>query len=231
VVGCAAIALALVSLAWQPRAAARAATLQPGVGAAAALVVLLEGLIYLRLPHDEGYLLPAVPFVLLGLATWLTPARFRAVCAAALVSPFLFGVDVAPPKKGLTPATASAFALRLPVAHETVVIEPLRGPLLRDQAKRQRMQDMTARLEAWWPQRPAQFRLAAGGMIAMLYYLFPVDPREAPFARSYTPAERADAAARGIPIYALPDVAERLRLSEGPGATAGLLPLAGAESE
>jgi hypothetical protein len=231
VVGSLAVGLALLSIAWQTRGGERAARLGPGVGAAVASLVLLETVVYLRLPHDEGYLLPAVPFAMLALAAWLTPARFRTVCVALLVSPFLFGVDVAPPKKGLTPAHPSRLTLRLPVAAETVVVEPFRGPLLRDLAKRERMRDVERRLEAWWPQRPPRFRLAAGNMIAMLYYLFPVDPRVAPFARWYSTAERADARSQGIPLYVLPDVTHRMRISEGLTSTAGLSPLAGAESE
>lgn len=231
VVGSVAIALALLSIAWQPRGGERAGRLGPAAGAAVASIVVLETIVYLRLPHDEGYLLPAVPFVMLALASWLTPGRFRAVCLALLVSPFLFGVDVAPPKKGLTPAHPSPMTLRLPVARETVVIEPFRGALLRDFAKRERMLDVERRLVAWWPQRPERFRLAAGNMIAMLYYLFPVDPREAPFARWYSTAERADARSQGVPIYVLPDVTHRMRISEGLTSTAGLSPLAGAEAD
>jgi hypothetical protein len=68
-------------------------------------------------------------------------------------------------------------------------------------------------------------------MTAMLYYLFPVDPRVAPYARWYSAAERADALSQGIPLYVLPDVTHRMRISEGLTSTAGLLPLAGAASE
>jgi hypothetical protein len=68
-------------------------------------------------------------------------------------------------------------------------------------------------------------------MIAMLYYLFPVNPREAPFARWYSTAERADARSQGVPIYVLPDVTHRMRISEGLTSTAGLSPLAGAEAD
>jgi hypothetical protein len=64
-------------------------------------------------------------------------------------------------------------------------------------------------------------------MIAMMYYLFPADPHTAPFARSYSPAELADARASGIPVYVLPEVTARLRLSDGPASVDGLLPLTG----
>ena len=227
VLGCAAIALALVSILWQPRTAARAARLGAPAGWAVAAAVAYEVVLYLRLPHDEGYLLPTVPLLLLVLAAWLTPARFRAVCVALLVSPFVLGVDVDPPKKGLSPEHRAALEIRIPVARETVVVEPFRGAVMRDLAKRRRMQAVARRLEAWWPTRPPAFRLAAGNMNAMMYYLFPVDPHVAPFARSYTPAELADARAAGIPVYVLPEVTARLRLSDGPATVDGLLPLTG----
>ena len=227
VVGTAAVWLALLSLAWQPRAAERAARLAPPVWVALGSVVALELILYLRLPHDEGYLLPAVPFVLLALAAWLTPARFRAMCVALLVSPFVFAVDVTPPKKGLTPAATIAW--HVPLGRETLVIEPRRGPVQRDLAKRQRMQDVAAGLEAWWPHRPTTFKLVAGNMVAMLYYLFPQDPRYPAFARSYPADELRRAAAQGIPVYALPDVVDRMRIAGDGTAAAGMLPLPGPE--
>ncbi|HXS82756.1 MAG TPA: hypothetical protein VN896_08540 [Methylomirabilota bacterium] len=229
VVGCVAVGVALLSLAWQRRGAPRAASVNRVPAWAAAVVVALEGLVYLRLPHDEGYLLPIVPFLMLALAAVATPARFRAVCVAFLLSPFLFGVDVEPPKKGLTPATASAPSWRLPVAHETVVIEPLRGPVLRDHAKRERMLQVADQLERWWPQRPARFLIATGNLTPMVYHLFPEPSEGGHYARFYPPAVREQAQRDGIPIYALPDVARRMALNEHVQSIPGLIPLAGAQ--
>jgi hypothetical protein len=227
-VGCVAVGAVLVSLAWQPRGVPRTARVDAVSGWAAALVVAFEAVFYLRLPHDEGYLLPAVPFLMLALAALVTPARFRAVCAAFLLSPFVFGVDVEPPKKGLTPATPSP-TLSLAVSGQTVVVEPFRGPLLRDHAKRERMQQVADQLERWWPQRPPRFLLAAGNMVPMVYHLFPAPPAAFPVAREYPPAAREQARREGIPIFVLPDVARRMALSEHVRAIPGLLPLAGAQ--
>ena len=166
---------------------------------------------------------------MLALAAVATPARFRAVCVAFLLSPFLFGVDVEPPKKGLTPATASAPSWRLPVAHETVVIEPLRGPVLRDHAKRERMLQVAHQLERWWPQRPARFLIATGNLTPMVYHLFPEPSEGGHYARFYPPAVREQAQRDGIPIYALPDVARRMALNEHVQSIPGLIPLAGAQ--
>jgi hypothetical protein len=211
------------SLAWQPRRAARAAAMPAPVPLAAGLLVLLEAIVYLRLPHDEGYLLPVVPFLMLALATRVTPARFRVLCAAFLLSPFLFGVDVDPPKKGSTPIDSSPLAWRLPAGGESVVVEPFRGPLLRDHAKRERMLQLAAQLEAWWPHQPEQFRLAAGNLVPMLYHLFAEDPNLKRVARTFTPAEREQARAEGIPLYALPDAERRMARSEGVPAIPGVI--------
>src|SRR6185369_16264995 len=213
-VGCAAVGVALLSLLWQRRGSSRAATADAVSAWAVALLVGLEAVFYLRLPHDEGYLLPVVPFLMLALAAVATPARFRLVCVAFLLSPFLFGVDVEPPKKGLTPLTASAPSWRLQVSHQTVVVEPLRGPLLRDHAKRQRMQAVADELERWWPGRPERFLMATGNLTSMVYHLFPAPLAERPYARSYDPAEREQARRAGVPIFALPDVARRMALNE-----------------
>lgn len=230
VVGCAAIGLALLSLAVaRAPEAPRAAVLPRDTAIAAALFVALVLALYIRLPHDEGYLLPAVPFVLLGLAAILPRMRFRMVAAALLVSPFLFAVDVSPPKKGLTPGTPTAYALRIPVSAETVVLEPFRGPILRDLAKRQRISQVLDAVAAWWPGRPAEFRLMAGNLSTMLYHRLPTDPRLAPWVKSYPAAEREALHREGIPLYVLPDVVPRLRIQEGTLDDRALLPIAGAD--
>src|SRR5262249_47574501 len=133
------------------------------------------------------------------------------------------------PKKGLTPTRRSPGAIVIPVTGESVVIEPLRGALIRDDAKRHRMADVARQVAAWWPTRPAHFELAAGNPGAVLYYLFPEDPHRSPYARSYSAVQRAEAVAQGVPVYVLPDVVARMRIAEGPVSTAGLIPLAGAE--
>ena len=101
--GCLALAPALLLAlvrAGRPRHARAAPALPAMPGryrAAWALAVLLPVLLYLRLPDDEGYLIPVVPFVFLLLATWLTPRVLRALCVTLLLSPFVLGLDITPP--------------------------------------------------------------------------------------------------------------------------------------
>src|SRR5439155_16417555 len=81
IVGCMALACALV-LAWRDRAAPAAARALPPPAPAVAwswvLAMALVVALYLRLPHDEGYLIPAVPFALLGLGALTRAPVFRA---------------------------------------------------------------------------------------------------------------------------------------------------------
>jgi hypothetical protein len=225
--GTVAVAAVLVSLLAQPRHAARAGGVDRRTAWAALLVVGLEGAVYLRLPHDECYLLPVIPFVLLAIAALATPARFRVACVALLLSPFLLGVDVEPPKKGLTPLEPSRPSWRFTLSGETVVVEPLRGPLLRDHAKREHMQQVADWLERWWPGRPPRFLIAAGNLVPMLYHLFPEPDPDRRWARSYPPAAREQAIRDGIPVFVLPDAGRRMAISEHVSAIPGLVPLAG----
>ena len=225
--GCAAIGLALLSGVLLPRGVARAATIERREAWAIGTFLVLELLLYARLPHDEGYLLPAVPFALLVLASFVTVPRFRFVCAALLLSPFLLGVDVNPPKKGATPSASSPLALRFSVSGETVVVEPLRGPALRDRDKRVAQQRLADALEAWWPERPARFLLAAGNSAPMLYHLFPQPPYQRPFVRTFDARQRAEAAASGVTLFALPDAMRLMRAKESAAALDGVTLLAG----
>ena len=229
-VGCAAVASAILALPWQPRTASRAARLDRPALVAVGTLVLLESAFYLRLPHDEGYLLPVVPFLMLALAALVTPRRFRAVCAAFLAAPFVLGVDVDPPKKGATPSAPSPASLRFVLSGETLVVEPWRGPLLRDHAKRVRMQEVEEWLERWWPGRPERFLIAAGNLTPMLYYLFPEPPFQRHVERFLPPAVRERARLEGTPIFALPDAARRMATAEGVRTIPGLIPLAGSRT-
>jgi len=66
------------------------------VNAMSVTAVVVYAVIYLRAPLDAGYLIPAVPFVLLLLARIPRPA-FATVCVALLLSPFVLAVKDAPP--------------------------------------------------------------------------------------------------------------------------------------
>src|SRR5262245_55405908 len=166
----AAFAAAIVSRARAPSVPPLPARVQQ----AALLAIALELVLYLRLPHDEGYLLPAVPFTLLLAAAWAPRRWFLAACAGAIVSPFLFGVDVEPPKKGVPTPTRSPLAVARPVGSRRIVFEPLRGPVLRDHAKRVRARAIVDRVVAARATLPPGACLFAGVLNAELGDRLPV---------------------------------------------------------
>ena len=135
----------------------------PGLLAASAVAIAVCLLLFLRLPDDEGYLIPAVPFVFIVLARRCERRAFQAFCVAVLLSPFVLGVDATPPKKGVTPATRSPLARALrPGGREAFVIDPLRGPLLMDRDKRRAQMDILARARARWTRLPPDAVVLAG---------------------------------------------------------------------
>ncbi|MCB9768610.1 MAG: hypothetical protein H6752_10475 [Candidatus Omnitrophica bacterium] len=57
------------------------------------IVVLLYGTLYLAMPHESGYLIPAIPFVILLFGKILPKEGFRTVCILLALSPFFY-IDV-----------------------------------------------------------------------------------------------------------------------------------------
>ncbi len=181
----------------------------PLLPAALVLGVVLPLLLYIRLPSDEGYLIPALPFLLLLLAAGSTPRFFQAMCLVLVASPFLFGMDAVPPKKGVSPRDRSPGAMEFQIGRETMVLEPLRGPLLMDDAKRRRAMALLPRALEELAHLPSGGLLLAGQLEIALYYSAP-DDRGHPRYWDYLHRDELEAyLARGATVVYLPDV--RLR--------------------
>lgn len=102
-----------------------------------ALVVCYVAL-FLKLPLEAAYLLPALPFFLLWLAEVLPQRTFRVFCVALLIAPFLFTFRgaMAPPSPALWGLRVQGYAARLFWA----------GPLLDDALCRRRQHDYLQQL-------------------------------------------------------------------------------------
>ncbi len=100
---------------------------------AALLAVLLYGLAFLRLPLEEGYLIPATPFALVLLWRLLSHRAFSIGCACLCASPWFFylGRPAGTPWSGY-----SGLAVRVGPGEGSLLIDPLRGPILRDRVER-----------------------------------------------------------------------------------------------
>jgi hypothetical protein len=100
---------------------------------AALVSIVFYAAIYFRLPLESGYLIPAVPFVLLLLNRFLTRRAFQFVCAALCLAPYvgyLSGAGSGPPW------TYSDRTVTFAVAGRPFALDPLRGPVLHDYAER-----------------------------------------------------------------------------------------------
>jgi hypothetical protein len=181
------------------------------VTVAAALAIVAELLLYMRLPHDEGYLLPAVPFVLILSARLAPRAWHRAACVAIALSSFVLGMDVEPPKKGIAPETRSALALAVPLGAHRLWLDPWRGPLAQDHDKRVAARHVADRVIAAFPRPPRDTLVFAGVLAAELTARHPQD-RAAPWYTDYLLESdlRAQVAA-GKTVLLLPGARERVR--------------------
>ena len=189
----------------------RPASVPRGALRAAVVAVLLELILYIRLPHDEGYLLPAVPFALILAAQWAPRNWFRAACLGAIVSPFVLGVDADPPKKGVAPLTRSPLALTRDVGGHRVVLEPLRGPLLLDHAKRVRAERIVDRLLAARATLPPGAFVFAGVLNAELGVRSPPGHAEPWYEDYLSEADLRSMRASGRDVLLLPGARDRVR--------------------
>ncbi len=196
-------------------------------GVAIGLVLAL----YLRLPHDEGYLIPAVPFVLLALAARVPPRVFAAVAVALALSSFVLGVDIEPPKKGLTPRTRSPLAYHVArPGGETFVLDVLRGPALQDLDKRHRLVQVLDATLAAWPSLPPRARVITGLVAPALLDPIPLDPADPHYFNFLTRDELDRYLRAGDPVFYLPDTRGRTeRIAGYDPAALGARPLLPAE--
>lgn len=116
----------------------RAGAAVPGAGGgrartAWALAILLEFLLFLRLPHEAAYLVPAVPFVLLLLGSLLGRRQFIALCSLLVVSSLV--LKASEPGKPDSPRF-SVGSVRLGAGGRALTLDVLQGPLLTEHSRR-----------------------------------------------------------------------------------------------
>lgn len=181
-----------------------------------ALVIYVAG--FLRMPFDAGYLMPAVPVVLILAARLLARPAFVALCATLIVSPLT--LEVAEIGKPGSPAP-SRLAMTVPVLGRPVVIDPLQGPLAWDQARRRAQLRHRDRIRAATDAvagAGAEVRVISDGWTAFLG----VDHRAAAppggrFVHALDAARAAELRARGVRIFYLPEAQWNYRATHGVG--------------
>ena len=199
-----------------------------GPQAAWGLAVAVCGVAYLRLPHDAGYWIPAVPFVLLLLAGPLSSWPIRANAAALFASCLFLSVtseahvsQAGGPR--FFPFSDAAWRIDLPGGSsasggsnrsngsgERLVIDPLAGPLLLDSRRRRAdvayAHEVLARLRAL---APPSSTVLAGERHLHLRELASDAERDAwHFVDGLDGESLASLASRGTPVYWLPEQRE-----------------------
>ena len=131
--------------------------------------IALYTLLFLRLPAEAAYLIPAIPFVLLWLAIRLHPVLFLGLALDLVLSSFLFWIPV--DYEGLSPAPAVEQALPRSVARRARLARhwgkpSWAGPVLHTHARRLQQvkaRDAAVRAIASLPMRP--LAVNAGGYL------------------------------------------------------------------
>lgn len=97
------------------------------------IIFILHIIAYLRLPQKAGYMLPAVPWIVLAVGIVLTKKQIRIVAGLFICSPFFFGFNLTDSMRG---ASASFAAIKFNTAGQEIFMDPLTGPLWAERTKR-----------------------------------------------------------------------------------------------
>lgn len=107
-----------------------------GQTAAWLAAIALYVLVFFRFPHEAGYLMPVLPFVILLLARFQRRSGFVVFCVLLMFSPFFFSVSSRNWNEITGIPSYSEHALTIDIPGNQIVIDPLYGPLLLDHRQR-----------------------------------------------------------------------------------------------
>ncbi|GBC93142.1 hypothetical protein HRbin15_01629 [bacterium HR15] len=195
---------------------------------------LLTLLLYLRLPHEAAYLIPALPFLLIGLGTLLSRVHFCWLCLSLIASPFVLGIP-SPLTTSFVKPSPVAIVLNFDLTRlggkEVFWIDLLQGPLLLDYQKRLRWDELMRRtVERAGELPPRSLILCDAFRPGVLYYNRGRYP-ETMFVENFSRQDLRTWLQSGYVVYAMPGVRERVLRGHGFDIyEAGAIPLMGKEA-
>ncbi|MEQ1832602.1 MAG: hypothetical protein ABL977_06055, partial [Candidatus Eisenbacteria bacterium] len=205
VIGCLALGLAALRLLARRGRPPAEAALPAGAGAvlsAAVLAVVLELVLFLRLPHEAAYLIPAVPFTLLLAARALSRREYRILCVCILVSAFIAKVSE-PGKLNSVPADATSRRVRL--GGRELQVDLLRGPLVVAHLRRRTDLDYLARVRATARRQEGRSVIVAGEWLPALRVLAGgVHDGAARYVHTLTASQADSLRQEGVAIFDVP---------------------------
>ncbi len=132
-------------------------------------VVGLYGALFVYLPLEAGYLIPAIPFGLLLLSHYLSRPAFRIVACGLVLSPFLLGLDAKDRPWSAPPSPVSA---RVIVSGRTLSLDVLYGPIASDLMRRRAQRAYADSILAWSAAHESdKTTIVSGSWFPILAYL------------------------------------------------------------
>jgi hypothetical protein len=95
--------------------------------------VFLYLIAFLRLPHEAGYLLPALPFIFIILNLYMNPRLYRFFYFGAILSSFMFSISLSETELN---TGHSGFSYRTGLSGYESVFDVLYGPIIMDMQER-----------------------------------------------------------------------------------------------
>lgn len=175
-----------------------------------ASVILLQALVFARLPFKSEFFLPALPFLWLSFFLYLPAKAHRYLMILPLLSLFTFGLDYANPYRGSQPGKQ---AWTFSVQGKQLFIDPWQGPAQLDLKKRENKSRTVARSLAALRGMDEPAWVIAGWYWPELVYKMEGGRHHIDHYSSK--AELDSAFAMGQAIYYLPEIGQQNQIMEG----------------
>ncbi len=94
--------------------------------------LLLYILAFIKLPLKSAFLIPALPFLVIMLALWLSKRQMIILTVTMIFSSFFFGINLADANRGSIPSSCSYQTV---VSGQEVALDLLNGPVIADYQK------------------------------------------------------------------------------------------------
>lgn len=117
------------------------------------------------LPAEAGYLIPALPFVLLILAQYTSRRNFVAFCLAAVCSSFLVVIDSIDRPWSVSPSKVS---VAMTAGGRSLVLDFLNGPIVNDRLRRLRRMEFVDRVIAFADGQHHESVIVAGAWLPQI---------------------------------------------------------------
>lgn len=177
------------------------------ITSAAGLGVALYLALFLKMPHEAGYLVPLIPCALLLAARLLPRRAFGALCLGLCLAPFVVGLGFME-LPGFETAPRGAVVLKL--AGHPLYIDALRGPVWQEARARGRKMETARRIVEAGGRLPPKSAVIVGSHLPMVEWLRPAAAAGGTRYEDLLPRAAVERLAReGYALYDTPFQRER----------------------